>query len=254
MRIRKADTPIAVKTNQQGQALGRKGVETRKKLMAAARKLLDVYSPVELTAVAIAKEAGTSSASFYMYFDDVRDILYGLATEAGDAMASVHEVVQQPWEADTLTLQEHALQLVERFNEIWQMHRQVLRFRNLEADRGDPRFEALRMKTYVPFIDLLARQIVAACPADRQKPTLSQAFALASVLHAAMERMASTDPAVVARGLGARKVNDALAHLVRLVFGAGAPENLKPANKAQAASLAIPPSQDKDKKSLPGNA
>lgn len=233
--MRKTDAPTAVKTNQQGQALGRKGVQTRQKLMAAAHKLLDVYSPVELTAVAIAKEAGTSSASFYMYFDDVRDILFALATEAGSAMASVHEVVQQPWAADTLTLHEHALQLVERFNEIWDIHRQVLRFRNLEADRGDPRFEALRMSTYVPFIDLLARQILAACPPDRQRPTLSQAFAQASVLHAAMERMASTDPAVVARGLGARKVNDALAHLVCLVFGAGSPQSSKPAGKAPTA-------------------
>jgi AcrR family transcriptional regulator len=243
MRMRKADTPTVVKTNQQGQALGRKGVETRKKLMTAARKLLDVYSPVELTSVAIAKEAGTSSASFYMYFDDVRDILYALASEAGAAMASVTEVVQKPWDAGTLTLHEHALELVERFNELWEAHRQVLRFRNLEADRGDPRFEALRMKTYVPFIDQLARQIIAACPPDKQRPTLSQAFALASVLHAAMERMASTDPAVVARGLGARKVNDALAHLVRLVFGAGAPEGLKPANKAQTSSATAPAGQ-----------
>jgi AcrR family transcriptional regulator len=255
MRTRKADTPTTAKTNQQGQALGRKGLETRKKLMAAARKFLDIYSPVELTAVAIAKEAGTSSASFYMYFDDVRDILYALAIEAGVAMASVHEVVEQPWGADTLTLHEHALQLVERFNEIWQMHRQVLRFRNLEADRGDPRFEALRMETYVPFIDLLARQIIAACPPDKQRPTLSQAFALASVLHASMERMASTDPAVVARGLGARKVNDALAHLVRLVFGAGAPESQKPAHKAQASSATAPGRlPEKDKKSQPGDA
>jgi AcrR family transcriptional regulator len=221
--MKKADALREVKKNQQGQALGRKGVQTRQNLMSAAKKLLDVYSPVELTAVAIAKEAGTSSASFYMYFVDVRDILYALATEAGAAMSSLHEVVQQPWNTDTLTLQEHALQLVERFNEIWEAHRQVLRFRNLEADRGDPRFEALRMDTYMPYINLLARQIVAACPPDRPRPTLSQAFALATVLHAAMERMASTDPAVVARGLGARKINDALAHLVRLVFGAGAP-------------------------------
>ncbi|MDB5884005.1 MAG: hypothetical protein JWR74_176 [Polaromonas sp.] len=238
--MKKTDIPTVVKTNQQGQALGRKGVETRQKLMLAARKLLDVYSPVELTAVAIAKEAGTSSASFYMYFVDVRDILYALAIEAGAAMSSVHEVVQQPWDADTSTLQEHAFRLVERFNEIWQLHRQVLRFRNLEADRGDPRFEALRMSTYVPFIDLLARQIIAACPAGRPRPTLSQAFALASVLHGAMERMASTDPAVVARGLGTRKINDALAHLVRLVFLAGAPESPKHAGKAAGSGTQAP--------------
>ncbi|MDP2005342.1 MAG: TetR/AcrR family transcriptional regulator [Rubrivivax sp.] len=217
----RADAPTPIETNQQGQTLGRKGLQTRQKLMAAARKLLDVYSPVELTAVSIAKEAGTSSASFYMYFEDVRDILYALAGEAAVDMATVHEVVRQLWEP--AALHRHALGLVQQFNGVWERQRQVLRFRNMEADRGDPRFEALRMSTYVPFIDLLARQLIAACPKEQVRPTLSQAFALASVLHAAMERLASTDPAVVARGVGAHKLNDALAHVIQSVFMAGAP-------------------------------
>ena len=71
----RADDPTPIETNHHGPTLGREGRQTRQKLMGAARKLLDVYSPVDLTAVSIAKEAGTSSASFYMYFEDVRDIL-----------------------------------------------------------------------------------------------------------------------------------------------------------------------------------
>jgi AcrR family transcriptional regulator len=218
----KTDKATALEINLHGQTIGRKGLQNRERLMAAARSLLEVYSPVDLTAVAIAREAGTSSASFYMYFEDTSDILYALAVEASAAMASVHDVVQQPWAPDSV--REHALLLVDRFNEVWKNHRQVLRYRSLEADRGDPRFEALRMSTYIPFIDLLARQIVASTPINKPKPTLGQAFALASVLHAAMERLASTDPAVVARGVGSHKVNDALAHTIRLVFESGAPD------------------------------
>lgn len=231
--MKKNDTPTPVETNQQGQAIGRKGQQTRQRLMQAARRLLDVYSPVDITAVAIAKEAGTSSASFYMYFEDVSDILYALAAEASAAMVSVHEVVQEPWGRDEVYAK--AMLLVERFNALWHEHRQALRFRNLEADRGDPRFEALRMSTYVPFIDQLARQLVNSSPDDKPKPSLGQAFALASVLHAAMERLASTDPAVVARGVGVHKVNDALAHTIRLVFGAGAPDPAPAAAHAKVA-------------------
>jgi AcrR family transcriptional regulator len=230
----KADNSTAAETNQQGQTIGRKGFLTRQKLMEAARKLLDVYSPVELTAVSIAKEAGTSSASFYMYFEDTRDILFALATEAGTAMSSIHEIVQQPWEPDAVYT--HSLRLVETFNAIWHEHRQVLRFRNLEADRGDPRFEALRMNTYIPFIDKLARQIVANCPTDKPRPTLSQAFALASVVHAAMERLATTDPAVVARYVGVGKVNEAIAHMIQLIFNGGAPTNPPPTTAPRAAA------------------
>ncbi|MEY4908976.1 MAG: hypothetical protein RL260_2694, partial [Pseudomonadota bacterium] len=217
----KADGSTEVETNQQGQQLGRKGLRTRQKIMEAARKLLEAYSPVELTAVAIAKEAGTSSASFYMYFQDVRDVLFALASEAASAMGGVFAVVEKPWEFDLLHA--HALELVEVFNGIWDAHRQILRFRNLEADRGDPRFEELRTSTYIPFIDKLARRMLATYPESQQRPTLGQAFAMASVVHAAMERMASTDPAVIARGLGMRKVNEALAHLITLSFTAGPP-------------------------------
>lgn len=210
-------------SNQQGQQLGRKGLQTKQKLMAAALELLNAYSPVDLTAVAIAKEAGTSSASFYMYFVDVSDILYALAEQAGLAMSPLNEIVKKPWDKERL--RENATLLVETFNVIWNKHRVVLRFRNLEADRGDPRFESLRLNTYVPFIDLLARQIIACTPENCAKPSLGQAFSLASVLHAAMERLASTEPAVVARGVGTHRLTNALVHTIMLVFSSGAPQS-----------------------------
>jgi AcrR family transcriptional regulator len=230
---------LEVKTNQQGQALGRKGQETRRRLMDAARKLLESYSPVELTAVAIAKEAKTSSASFYMYFEDVRDVLYALAVQAGAEMREMHAIVEEPWERDQL--QQQALRLVESLWDVWDRHRQVLRFRNMEADRGDPRFEALRMSTYVPFIDMLGRRIASLTLPDQPKPSLSHAFALASVLHSSIERLASTDPAVVARGLGSKKLHAALAHVIVLVCnGAGLPDEMGVGTPTRKRSAARP--------------
>ena len=44
-------------TNKNGQLLGRKGMETRKRLMDAARRLLAMRSPFELTALLITREA-----------------------------------------------------------------------------------------------------------------------------------------------------------------------------------------------------
>ena len=64
--------------NKQGQARGKKGQATRARLMNAAERLLAKSSPLDLTAVAIAKAADTSSATFYMYFDDVKDIYLSL--------------------------------------------------------------------------------------------------------------------------------------------------------------------------------
>lgn len=200
-----------ISVNKQGQVLGRKGMETRKRLMTATRRLLFTHPLVDITAVAIAKAAGTSSASFYMYFDDVQDVLYALGLTAGEDMVNVSSLLEHPW--DSQRFEEEALLLIEGFNGVWSRHREVLRYRNLEADRGDPRFEELRMNTYIPFIERFAKLILAVNPAvgGRKK---GDAYAEATVLHAAMERLAATDPLVMERGLGAKRVNAAIARVI----------------------------------------
>ncbi|KSQ25058.1 TetR/AcrR family transcriptional regulator [Pseudomonas aeruginosa] len=210
-----------ISMNKQGQVLGRKGQETRQRLMAATRRLLFTHPLVDITAVAISKAAGTSSASFYMYFDDVQDVLYSLALEAGEDMANVSKLLEEPWPVERF--EEEALRLIEALNGVWSRHREVLRYRNLEADRGDPRFEELRMNTYIPFIERFAKLILAVNPAvgSRKK---SDAYAEATVLQAAMERLASTDPVVMERGLGSKRINAAIARIVVQTLRSGMPD------------------------------
>lgn len=200
-----------VTMNKQGQVLGRKGQETRRRLMTATRRLLCTSSPVDLTAVAIAKAAGTSSASFYMYFDDVQDVLYALSLLAAEDMSEVISFFDRAWDHEAIEAE--ALRLVEAFNSVWSKHREVLRYRNLEADRGDSRFEELRMNTYVPFIEKFAQRIMSINPVGggRRK---GDAYAEATVLHAAMERLAATDPVVMERGLGSKRMNAATARVI----------------------------------------
>lgn len=207
-----------VNLNKQGQVLGRKGQETRKRLMVATRQLLFTHALVDVTAVAIAKAAGTSSASFYMYFDDVQDVLYALSLDAGDEMAHVSKSLETPWAPEKF--EEEAARLIEDFNGVWSRHREVLRYRNLEADRGDPRFEELRMNSYVPFIERFARLIMAVHPAEGGRKK-SDVYAEATVLHASMERLAATDPVVMERGLGSKRVNAAIARIIVQTLRAG---------------------------------
>ncbi|MES2258538.1 MAG: TetR/AcrR family transcriptional regulator [Pseudomonadota bacterium] len=208
-----------IERNKQGQTLGRKGLESRARLMDAARRLLETHSPVEVTAVAIAAEASTSPASFYMYFNDTRDILFALSEVAGSAMAEIHSIFDEPW-LDS-NLEERAMAVVQAINKVWDEHRQILRFRNMEADRGDPRFEELRMNTYIPFIERFAQRILTINPAQGTRRR-ADAYAEAAIFHAAMERLAATEPEVVARGLGAQRINTNLARMIALVMMGGA--------------------------------
>jgi len=220
-------------TNKQGQILGRKGRETKAKLMEATRHLLQSQSPVELTAVGIAAEAGTSPASFYMYFDDPKDVFFSLGEEAGHDMVQIRELFDEPWEKDRL--EAHAMAVIEGLNGVWTKHRAVLRFRNTEASRGDKRFEALRMDTFIPFIQRFAECILSVNPAGGNRKR-ADAYAEASILHGAMEHLAATDPDVTERYLGAKRVNANLARIMTLVIrGEPASDSLtdRPADTAE---------------------
>lgn len=189
-----------ISINKQGQALGPKGHATRQRLMKAAERLLSKHSPLDLTAVAIAKEAGTSSATFYMYFDDVKDAFFALGQGASDdVVAAIESVDVNP---SKLGFEVAAKALVTAFNEAWNRHRHILRYRNMEADRGDANFDKLRMSAYMKELEVISEWIQHANPRVKNKPSRGDAYALASVLHAALERLASLDPQTVKKGIG----------------------------------------------------
>lgn len=211
---------IDAQKNKQGQILGRKGLETRARLMDAARNLLLTHSPLELAAVTIAAEAGTSPASFYMYFDDTRDVLFALSEVAGQDMGKINTIFDKPWNSENL--EQRAAEVIDALNSVWNKHRAVLRYRNLEATRGDPRFSELRLNTFIPFIERFAQCILSINPAQGSRRR-SDAYAEASILHGAMEHMAATDPEVMEGGLGFKRVNSNLARIVALVMRGSEP-------------------------------
>lgn len=181
--------PQPVKRAAQASAgLGKKGKETRATLMQAARRLLDIVSPLSLSAASISKEAGTGPATFYVYFENVEDILWALCADitgdtedlfADDSMLRVDE-----------RLEEDALAFVRAYASIWARHGPLLLYRNMESDRGNRRFSQLVTRIGVPIMSGMTDRIVAACPPDRPI-TRADANAEAVVLVAAIDRIAA---------------------------------------------------------------
>lgn len=167
---------------------GRKGRETRRRLMEAATRLLQHTSPMDLTAMAIAAEAGTAPATFYVYFRDVQDILFSVSEAATDEMLEAF--------AELDIFRSHAN--VARDSEIfltmlaeqWERHSAVLHYRMMEADRCDPRFMRLRGRwaeaVLSRFWELLKRSPHLAPPLDE-----IDAYAESIVLFASIERLAA---------------------------------------------------------------
>lgn len=205
------------KTNKQGQELGRKGRNTRQRLMEATERLLKTNSPVELTAVSIAKEAQMSSAAFYLYFEDVRNVLHALSLAAAAEMAEAHSILEEPWNPNEPDFK-HAMRVVQAFYKVYDKHRSVLRFCNLEADRGDVEFDKIRISMLIPFFEQFSHRIYEATADSNKGYTRGDAYAEAIVLVAALERSASSDPKVVQSAIGTKRLQEAMVRLIAWRF------------------------------------
>jgi len=171
-----------------GRALGRRGVQTRARLLEATEKLLDDHGIRDLRVVEIARLVGTSPATFYQYFRDVEDAVLALAEVAGDDVAPLARYLDQPWRAGKGL--DDARALVDGFFDYWDRHRPVLRTRNLAAQEGDPRFREIRNRALEPFLTRLSTRIAASQREGLVARELSPVAASAALV-ALIERMAA---------------------------------------------------------------
>lgn len=121
--------------NQQGQALGEKGRRTRLYLIEITEELLWTTSLGALTVAEIARVAGVSTATFYLYFQDTRAALLAVISRISLSTPELVEMLSTPWGVDEG--HEKAYAFVEAYVEAWRAHAAPLRIRNVVADEGD---------------------------------------------------------------------------------------------------------------------
>lgn len=176
-----------VSSNRIGQQLGSRGLKTRSRLLKAAASLLRTMSPMDLNATAIAREAGSSAATFYVYFDDVRQLLLDLSKAAAPTFA---QMFPRP---DSLLvhgrLEEDIAFVIATLNAAWDRNAAILRYRNLEADRGDVDFHRLRYDLARPVLARLGEAMRRWGPKGRCDADIE---ADAVVILAAVERLVAT--------------------------------------------------------------
>jgi AcrR family transcriptional regulator len=195
-----------------GRALGKRGAETRRRLLDATATRLGSSGLRDLRVVDIAREVGTSPATFYQYFRDVEEAVLALAEAVGEQTAPLVEVLDEQWEGDAGL--EHARQLVDGFLRYWDDHRAVLRTRNLAAQEGDQRFRDVRNQALQPITEGLSRKV-----AESGAPGLAP-YAAAAALVAMMERMAAFHVDLEAYGASRADVVETTARIIhRTVAG-----------------------------------
>jgi len=171
-----------------GRALGRRGAATRRRLLDATARLLGSHGVRDLRVVDIAREVGSSPATFYQYFRDVEAAVLALSEEVGEDLAPVGELLARPWQGEAGL--RSAREMVDAFLRYWDEHRAVLRTRNLAAQEGDRRFRDVRNRSLRPLTEGVAAKVAEAQSRGEVGAELSP-IAAASALVAMLERMAA---------------------------------------------------------------
>lgn len=169
--------------NQHGQKMGRKGRETRQKIMDVTLEMLKHRSYKDLTVSEVASEAGVSSSTFYVYFEDIEDVLFACVQAAALDLGDLREILSRDW--NDSNLEEQVAAFVETYNALWEKYRVELRVRNLEADQGNLRFLNIRVETTRDILQSLGKKIA------QSNPTLKHPQQIAVVIHAAMGTIAA---------------------------------------------------------------
>ena len=207
--------------NLAGQRLGRKGRETRHRLVQTAERLLKEAPETPLSLTAIAKDSGVGLTTVYEYFGDLGEIVLALLEPIRAEMTAVIELLERPWpEGDE---QAHALAFVEAHLRYTHRHASTLRLRNILADAGDQRFQRQRAQFASPIIAGLTRKIRhSRGTAARQ---LKHSAALGTTLTLAIERAATVAtqnvyPQLIAEasGFAFEGQPEALAELITLAI------------------------------------
>ena len=141
-----------------GRVPGRRGRATRQKLPDCTAEMLRSTSYRSVKVIDIAREAGSSPATFYQYFADVEAAILVLAQEmALDGVRLVRLVAEGSWKGKAGY--QTALDLTDAFFAFWDQHRPVLRVVDLSTDEGDRRFRNIRVRLLNAVTTELARVI-----------------------------------------------------------------------------------------------
>jgi AcrR family transcriptional regulator len=175
----------ALSHNLLGQRLGRKGRDTRARILAATERVLSEPEGA-FTLSAVAREAGLRITSLYLYFNDLSELL-GAVLEPVMASAEAAYVAQvrEPWPDEALSAR--CQSFVAAYHRFWLRNTRVLHLRNTYADAGDQLMWRYRLSAS----RLLNRLLVAQMEADSETGDAPANF-LSSTLLIGLERMATT--------------------------------------------------------------
>lgn len=172
-----------VSHNLLGQRLGRKGRDTRERIISALERLLAGPPDTPISLSAVAREASLGMTTLYLYFSDFTELLISVLRPIMEsAEQSYIGQLRTRWPDEDLA--EHCARFVEAYHVFWIKHARILHLRNALADASDERMRAYRIAASMIAVELIVQQMEGD-PQARSSPS----FHTAQVLLTGMERL-----------------------------------------------------------------
>src|SRR5580698_5276671 len=108
-----------------GRVPGRRGRATRERLLECTAELLATTPWRSIKVIDIARQAGTSPATFYQYFENVEQAILVMAEELMQGAGTLAELVDGDW-SDAASW-DTARRVVQGFVDYWEANRAVFR-------------------------------------------------------------------------------------------------------------------------------
>jgi len=141
---RDSSAPIAKTQATDGRIPGRRGQRTRRRLLDATVELLSTTSWRSVKVIDIARQAGTSPATFYQYFENLEQAIVVLAEEMVAGAGEVARLAGGDW--SSAGSWETAKAVTEGFLSYWEANRAVFRVVDLATEEGDAALRGVRVR------------------------------------------------------------------------------------------------------------
>lgn len=171
-----------------GRTPGRRGLATRQRLLDRVAEMLRSTSYRDLRVVDVARQAGTSPATFYQYFPDVDEAVLSLGeavARAGDD-ALVPLVQGTAWRGRAGLAR--ALAVVDGWFDFWADHGAVVRAMEMATIGGDDRFRRVRSRLFTRFNDALTERVAQERPGVAIDPRATAGAMTSMLAHVADHR------------------------------------------------------------------
>jgi AcrR family transcriptional regulator len=171
--------------NLLGQRLGRKGQETRERILTAALRLIESSADSVITLSAVAREVSVRMPNLYRYFPDLGELVLACLKRVMDTADEAYmDRLRVRWAEESL--EDAVLDFLRAHHRFWQVHTRILHMRNSLADAGDQRFVEYRYVNSRPIAQLLIGQMDGE-PSDADAPCAD----VATVVLTSFERLST---------------------------------------------------------------